>query len=219
MKFLKHLHANHGGRRLWEGLPKVRFPDPRTVTITPEEYTRLLQASPPWLRLFVLLISQMALRAKEAFTVAPKDHVAGCITIRTKGGQKRTIPTTPDVETMFAAVDHGGDAQTPFVWQLGTWTAPGEPNLSTAQARILKAWQKAKKAANVREEVHPHDLRRTAATIVYRQTHDLKLVQQLLGHKRLASTLHYLAPHEPEEIRPILWQLWPGASHGKETVQ
>ena len=49
--------------------------------------------------------------------------------------------------------------------------------------------------------MNAHDLRRSAATILYMATKDLRVPQQLLGHKNLASTLAYLAPMAPDEAR------------------
>jgi len=53
----------------------------------------------------------------------------------------------------------------------------------------------------VNDELTAHDLRRTAATILYGATKDLRVPQQLLGHKNLSSTLEYLAPLAPDEAR------------------
>ena len=35
-------------------------------------------------------------------------------------------------------------------------------------------------------------MRRTKATLIYRQTKNLRAVQLLLGHRKLESTVHYL---------------------------
>ena len=37
-----------------------------------------------------------------------------------------------------------------------------------------------------------HSLRRTKATLIYRQTKNLRAVQLLLGHTKLESTVRYL---------------------------
>jgi len=37
-----------------------------------------------------------------------------------------------------------------------------------------------------------HSLRRTKATLIYRRTGNLRVVQLLLGHKKIESTVRYL---------------------------
>ena len=49
-----------------------------------------------------------------------------------------------------------------------------------------------RKAAGVSKQLTPHDLRRTTAGAVYDGSQDLRLVQALLGHRHLTSTLWYL---------------------------
>jgi integrase len=67
----------------------------------------------------------------------------------------------------------------------------GPSHLSTRQyARIVKSW-----AALVGLDPHEygtHSLRRTKATLIYRQTKNLRAVQLLLGHLKLESTVRYL---------------------------
>ncbi|EJM54986.1 site-specific recombinase XerD [Pseudomonas sp. GM48] len=38
----------------------------------------------------------------------------------------------------------------------------------------------------------PHTLRRTKASLMYRRTKNLRVVQHLLGHTKLGSTVRYL---------------------------
>jgi integrase/recombinase XerD len=45
--------------------------------------------------------------------------------------------------------------------------------------------------AGITKDVHPHMLRHTYATELYRQTKDIRLVQKALGHENLATTMIY----------------------------
>ena len=65
------------------------------------------------------------------------------------------------------------------------------PHLSTRQyARIVRGW--------IREigldvsAYGTHTLRRTKASLIYRRTKNLRIVQLLLGHTKLESTVRYL---------------------------
>jgi len=45
--------------------------------------------------------------------------------------------------------------------------------------------------AGIAKDVHPHMLRHTYATELYRQNKDIRLVQKALGHASLSTTMIY----------------------------
>ena len=64
-------------------------------------------------------------------------------------------------------------------------------HLSTRQyARIMKTWTESIGLDPMRYGTH--SMRRTKATLIYRQTKNLRAVQLLLGHSKLDSTVRYL---------------------------
>ena len=64
-------------------------------------------------------------------------------------------------------------------------------HLSTRQyARLVKGWSR--DIGLDPTEYGTHSLRRTKATIIYRNTKNLRAVQLLLGHSKLESTVRYL---------------------------
>jgi integrase len=67
----------------------------------------------------------------------------------------------------------------------------GSPHLSTRQyARIVHRWVK---AIGLNPAAYgTHTLRRTKAALIYRRTKNLRVVQLLLGHSKLESTVRYL---------------------------
>jgi integrase len=174
--------------------PKLAPPPARAITATHNELVRLLSDPAPWLRLFILLYLQCGLRRAETLRVTPRtwnreQHTA---TILVKGGDTRTLSLTPDVELlMHAAGDPPPD--TSYICAL----YGKEIGFET----IRSAWKRHRDKHGISEKVTAHDLRRTAATIVMHATHDLRAAQQLLGHKNLSSTVHYIAPLEPAEAR------------------
>ena len=63
--------------------------------------------------------------------------------------------------------------------------------MSTRQyARLVSGW-----IASIGLDPHlygPHSLRRTKATLIYRRTGNLRVVQLLLDHTKIESTVRYL---------------------------
>jgi len=63
--------------------------------------------------------------------------------------------------------------------------------------------------SGVNPRLTPHDLRRTVAKRVYDITCDLRIVQQLLGHRHITSTLHYIGAVDRSALRDALNQVQP----------
>jgi integrase len=208
----KHKHrrnttANYRGKlqqflRVLEGFgaqriqaPKVPPETARPVTATGGELAKLMEAPPAWLRLYMLLYFQCGLRRAETLRVTrrswnPDAHTA---TIQVKGGTTRTAELTPEVEALMGAVGEPDDPDTSYIDLL-------HGKHITAEG-LKKAWHRHRDRCGVNPQLIAHDLRRTAATILFNATKDLRVPQQLLGHKNLASTLRYLAPMAPDEAR------------------
>jgi len=67
----------------------------------------------------------------------------------------------------------------------------GSPHLSTRQyARLVKYWTTS--IGLDASAYGTHSMRRTKATLIYRQTKNLRVVQLLLGHTKIESTVRYL---------------------------
>jgi integrase len=167
----------------------------RATVATGDELARILKDPVPWLRLFILLYLQCGLRRGEAMRVTPRSWNAEnhTVTIAVKGGRIRTAEITPDVEALFLAAGNDPEPDKSFIQILH--------GRKIGMTAVYHAWQKHKKKHGINPAVTTHDLRRTAATILYAATKDLRVPQQLLGHKHLASTLSYLAPLAPDEAR------------------
>ena len=67
----------------------------------------------------------------------------------------------------------------------------GSPHLSTRQyARIVRGW--VQEIGLNSSAYGTHTMRRTKASLIYRRTKNLRVVQLLLGHTKLESTVRYL---------------------------
>jgi len=180
------------------GRDDIRLPkapqEQRAVTASVDELARILKEPQPWLRLYILLYFQCGIRRAETLRVTPRtwNREEHTVTIQTKGGKTQTLHISEDVEALFASAGNP-DPDTPFIHVLR-----GRPLTGSS---LNHAWQAHRKKSGIRSEVHTHDLRRTAATIVYTATKDLRAAQQLLGHQNLTSTLRYLAPMHPDDAR------------------
>ena len=65
------------------------------------------------------------------------------------------------------------------------------PHLSTRQyARIVRGW--VRQIGLDANAYGTHTMRRTKASLVYKRTKNLRVVQLLLGHSKLESTVRYL---------------------------
>ena len=74
-----------------------------------------------------------------------------------------------------------------YVFEAG-WNA-GKPYSATSVRKIIN---KAALKAEIKKNVHPHSLRHAFATHMLEQGANLKLIQKLLGHHSLSSTMIYL---------------------------
>jgi integrase len=114
--------------------------------------------------------------------------------VQVKGGSVRAAEATPEIERLFeAARPWEGREDASFLSLLC-----GKP---VTKQGIKSMWARHRRACGINPALHAHDLRRTAASILYAATRDLRVPQQLLGHKSLVSTLSYLAPLAPGEAR------------------
>ena len=143
----------------------------------------------------MLLYFQCGLRASEALAITPRNwnRETHTVTIRVKGGRLRTAELTPDTEALLNACGENSDPD-----QSAVATLHGGPITKNG---VNAAWKRHREKCGINPKLTAHDLRRTAATILYTATHDLRVAQQLLGHKNLSSTLHYIAPMAPNEAR------------------
>lgn len=176
-------------------LPKVPTPPQRAVVATHEELARLLKNPTPALRLFMLLYLQAGLRFSEAMAVTPRswDPEQHTTSVRVKGGKTRKAQVTEDIEALFRICGPDLDPDASYIDLLA--------GHHISESALRMQWIRHRKACGISEKVNAHDLRRSSASILYGATKDLRIVQQLLGHQRLTSTLKYIAPMDPNEAR------------------
>ncbi|MFA5110680.1 MAG: site-specific integrase [Desulfobaccales bacterium] len=169
------LKENHNNSRL-------RF-------LTAEEIPRFLDACAAHLRPLVETALLTGLRKGELFGLEKDMIVHGKIRLPgwlTKNGEPRTIPVNQRLSEVFAALRCRNQLKSRHVF------------CNESGGRLLDiraAFQGACRRAGI-EDFHFHDLRHTFASHLVMNGVPLKVVQELLGHKDIKTTMRYahLAP-------------------------
>lgn len=176
---------------------RLASPRPRAVLFTDAEIDQLLRIAPLHQRCLILLCHHAALRSGTATKVAPEhyDPVERCIRIVTKGGSPLGIPTTDELDRLFALA--GRKAKRPYVDQLRYQGINADGYRQEFKRLCKKAGIEGKTL---------HDLRRTTAVKVMNITRDIRVVQHLMGHRNLETTLWYL-DHDAQTLDQLAARL------------
>lgn len=154
----------------------------RHRNIPDHEVLEAVAAATPSTGLMVLLAREAGLRRAEIAQVHAGDLLPdGRLLVHGKGGKDRVVPTT---DLLAAAL---ADRAREFTG----WLFPGPdgghiapPSIYTRIQRVLRA--------------NPHALRHTFATHCYANNgHDLRAVQELLGHASVVTTQRYVGVESP----------------------
>lgn len=178
-------------------LPK-RLPD----TLTDVEQVKLLSApkvkAPTGHRdlCMIRLMLDTGIRASECLNLEVKDidWMTGKFKVRkSKRDRARMLWMNQDDLALLTAWRERRDIKSGLLFT----TLHGTP----IQSRDLRAMVKRRaKKVGILKDVHPHMLRHTFATDLYRKTLDILLVQKALGHADITTTVIYthLADHAVE---------------------
>jgi site-specific recombinase XerD len=180
--FLKWMFANHDlevdlSRRLVS--PKVPQKLPHFLSVD-EALAVIRDTKGERERAMVLLLYGGGLRVSEACGLRWKDLVGDSKSIRVvgKGGRTRVV-SLPDL--VWSAVQKLG--------RNSTFVFGGDAALSP---RVAYEWvRQAGKHAGLLKPLHPHALRHSYATHLLTSGADLRVLQELLGHRSLAATQKY----------------------------
>jgi integrase len=180
------LLTDYGAERGLEKLiPKLGKPSPRNVVATNKERESILAASPPHMRCMLHLCSDLAIRSGTAAKICPQHYnpQEHMLTFRTKYARSVTLPVSKPLQVLFLL--HSAESHVPYITALN-------PRGAESESSHRRMFNRIKARLGITRRLTYHDLRRTTAVNAYELTHDLRLVQALLGHKELAHTLYYL---------------------------
>jgi integrase len=170
----------------WRGIPHIKAPSAREVTVPDAAFEATLAQADLPMRFVLLAARECALRSGTIYRIRPCNIVDGHFVVKTKNGQTITVPISPRLMALMAAA-------------VAVAATPETPVLEVLGLKASNFWKSviAKRLLQYRTEANAgrwtlHDLRRTAARRLYDETGDLRVVQSLLGHSNLTASLHYL---------------------------
>jgi integrase len=155
-----------------------------------------------WLRVILTLAVHCGLRRSDCLRAAPQhyDRERKTLTIQQKKtGQIAALPVTSELAQLLEAIPADADPRVPFYVHFR-----GKP---IDESSLNQQWQALKKKSAVNPGLRLHDLRRTLAVSLYEVSKDLRVVEQMLGHQSLETTIHYLEHRDPEKLRPYIQML------------
>jgi site-specific recombinase XerD len=176
------------------GMTTVRQAQRLPVILSPEEVARLLDAAPGLKSRAALSVAYGAgLRASEVVSLKVTDIDSRRRVIRVeqgKGRKDRYAMLSDDLLDLLRSwwrVAQGKGVMLP-----GGWLFPGQNPVNSLTTRQLsRIFHAAKDAAEIDKRVSLHTLRHCFATHLLEQKVDIRVIQVLLGHKKLETTAHY----------------------------
>jgi integrase/recombinase XerD len=192
LKFFFEITADHAG--LMSKMQPVRVPRTLPVVLSREEVSRLIVATGNLKHQTALAVAYGAgLRASEvvALKVADIDSARMTLRIERGKGQKDRYAMLPPVLLERLRV-WWRVARAQGTMLDGGWLFPGLNPIDPLSTRQLnRAIHAAAEAARIDKRVSMHTLRHSFATHLLEQKVDIRVIQVLLGHKKLETTALY----------------------------
>lgn len=170
----------------WLPWPRVRSELP--VVLDPSEVKQLLAAmEPPLFQTLLVTTYAAGLRIAEACSLRIEniDSQRGVIRIRGKGGRERYVPLSKKLLDILRRYFH---CQRPT----GPWLFPGPRGDRPVTPHLVRAHlRRAIRKTTIKKRVTPHVLRHSFATHLLEAGVELRVIQALLGHASIRTTVRY----------------------------
>ncbi|MCB1543770.1 MAG: site-specific integrase [Rhodoblastus sp.] len=189
MAALRFLYATTLGRKdVADAIPYARKDDPLPAVLSREEVERFLKAVPSLkMRTAFVTIYAAGLRVSELVSLTPQDIDSARMVINIrhgKGGKDRHVMLSPQ---LLAVLRDYWRRTRP-----GHWLFPGQKPFEPITPRsVQRACRAAAEAAGLDKAVTVHTLRHSFATHLLEQKVDIRVIQDLLGHRNINSTTRY----------------------------
>jgi len=200
-----HLNATITGLKFFfettlerpEAMTKMRHvyePRKLPLILSLEEVTRLLQsAGSPKYQAALGVAYGAGLRANEVVHLSVGDIDSERMVIRVeqgKGKRDRYAMLSPALLVLLRAWWRQAHAQRKML--PGGWLFPGQNPVNPLSTRQLnRAFHQARQAAKIDKAVSLHSLRHAFATHLLEHHEDIRVIQVLLGHKKIENTARY----------------------------
>src|SRR5712664_1628684 len=186
LRFFYGVTLGHG--EIPERIPYAREPRKLPVVLNTDEVVRFLEAIPSLKTRAALTTAYAAgLRASEAVGLKVCDIDSGRMVIRVehgKGGKDRYVMLSAQLLRILRTY-----------WRLAkpaAWLFPGrQGDRPVSTATLQAACRVAAREADLGKPVTVHTLRHSFATHLLEAGTDIRIIQVLLGHGRLATTARY----------------------------
>jgi integrase/recombinase XerD len=160
---------------------------PLPIVLSPEEIVRILAAAEeePFYHALILCLYTLGLRIKEARFLKVEDFDFANRSVRAlqKGGTQKILPVNEKLtEAVKKLIELRGIKQGDYVFSF----FEGKPF-----RKMPRALNRICKRAGIEKNVYPHLLRHSFATNLLEKGVNLRTIQELLGHKQIATTMFY----------------------------
>lgn len=178
-------------------LPRVKARDPILREIpTYEEFISVIKKLDEEDDMIAKFLLNTGMRCHEAFMIKLGDITPeGIIIIETKGGGQREVRLYEEFRKEL--VEYLTGVKSLANGELIFFTE----NKASLQSKVKKFWSRLNRESvrTIGKHIGTHDFRRFYGTYLYKRTKDLQLVQRLMGHKRIETTLRYTRYATKEE--------------------
>jgi site-specific recombinase XerD len=183
-----------GRSELMAKMQPVKVPRTLPVVLSPEEVSRLIAAARNVKHQAALSVAYGAgLRASEVIALKVGDIDSQRMTLRVeqgKGAKDRYAMLSPVLLQRLRTWWRVGHAQGKIL--PGGWLFPGlDPMDPLTPRQLNRAVHEAAEAARIDKRVTTHTLRHSFATHLLERKVDIRVIQVLLGHKKLETTSIY----------------------------
>ena len=166
----------------------VREPRKMPAVLSPEEVARLLEAAPgPKYKAALSAAYGAGLRVSEVVALKVSDIDSERLLLRIEQGKGRKYRFAMLSPKLLELLRDWYRIARPAVWLF-----PGrDPMLPLTTRQFARAVDAAASMAEIKKRVTPHTLRHSFATHLLEQKIDVRLIQVLLGHAKLETTVLY----------------------------
>jgi integrase/recombinase XerD len=174
-----------------EDFPRPRIPETLPVVLAPEEVQNFFEHvnGLPY-RVVLLACYGSGLRISEAVALTVSDVDSKRMLLRVqqgKGAKDRYAMLSPALlsilKAYFRIVRPAG------AWLFPSWDPEHHLTAGAVQTVCRRAWER----SGLGKRVSPHGLRHAFATHLLENGTDIRVIQALLGHSRIATTARYIA--------------------------